>query len=1414
MSVDEKENEVRRHHLCRNCLRKGHSTKDCSSTITCRKCRGRHHTQLCSHGPSSSGKTPESSNKNFPLQSCSAQPQTSLSATDELKNYASIGQGRSSVLLATAVIHVVDDNGTNHTARALLDSGSECCFMTESFSQRIKAKRTKISIPIVGIGQAATQARCKFISTIRSRITNYTATVEFLVLPKLTVNLPGVCVDVSLWNIPSGIQLADPLFNDSNSVDLVLGAEIFFDLFEVPGKIVLGDSLPKLVNSLLGWVVSGRASTCRPAPRLTANVATTIDLHHLMEKFWMLEEDQNSSCLSVEESACEEHFNRTVTRSLTGRYIVRLPLKDNLIENVTNNRRIALRRLHLLESRLSKNKDLGEQYKNFLDEYLSLGHMCRLSNPEEPLLNCYYLPHHAVIRQDSSTTKLRVVFDASCKTAGGPSLNDALMIGPIVQQDLRSIIMRSRMHRVMLIADIKQMYRQILVDERDTPLQRIVWRCESNNPIDTFELKTVTYGTASAPYLATRTLVQLATDEKESYPMAAKVLINDFYVDDLFSGGSTVADTLQLRHQLESLLAKGGFELRKWASNESEVLDGIPVSHRALQTSLDLDRDQCLKTLGLHWEPASDVLRYNVKIAPPSLSTPFTKRVALSYIAQLFDPLGLVAPVVTTAKLFMQVLWTQRDEKGKPYQWDQVLPTALKDRWLAHHSKLPFLNELRIDRCILLPNTVSIQLHLFSDASEDAYGACVYVRSSDGFGNIKVALLTARSKVAPLKKQSIPRLELCGACIAAELYQKVSTSLRIAADTFFWVDSTIVLSWLNSPPSTWTTFVANRVSKIQLATQNCTWNHTPGQQNPADCISRGTSAELLLTNTLWWHGPDWLQLDNSFWPNQSFKHHDIPTGIPEHRTTPKTTFSIAVKPSFIDEHVEKFSNFTRLLRVTAYCLRFANNCRAQSTQRLKTIIVSVEEINEAETVIIRLVQQQVYSNEWKQLQNSQPIPVKSSIKWFYPIMAQDQLIRIGGRLRQAHLPFDSKHQILLPSTHAFSSLLVRHYHEKHLHAAPQLLLTILRLRYWITGARNLAKRIIHKCIACFRARPRLVEQFMAELPASRITEARPFSVTGVDYWGPITLKPCHRRAAPRKAYVAVFVCFTTKAVHLELVPELTTSKFMQALRRFVSRRGLCADLYSDNGRNFVGAANELRQLVHTAECQQTIAHECASNGIRWHFNPPKASHFGGLWEASIYSAQKHFVRVVGNHTLAYDEMETLLSQIECCLNSRPIVPLSDDPTDFEPLTPGHFLTGAALKAVPDANLLSIPFNRLRQWQQTQQLYQYVWKRWHTEYLSSLQRRSKWINPPVEITTNQLVILKDENTPPMKWITARIVDLHPGQDGVVRVVTVQTSSGRFIRPVAKLCILPITATGEPSPNEPDTSNQATIPSQSS
>ncbi|XP_055633093.1 uncharacterized protein LOC129773505 [Toxorhynchites rutilus septentrionalis] len=561
-----------------------------------------------------------------------------------------------------------------------------------------------------------------------------------------TKDLPSVSVDVSTWDIPNGIQLADPSFYKPSNIDVIIGAELFFDIFNPSERILLGNSLPWLINSKVGWIVSGNTHQKYTNIPFACNIATTSDLHRDMERFWSIEDDSMKA------------FSPQETASLcTTLAIINKPGH--------------------IESRF--NRTLAKEYRDFMDEYLRLGHMQQIEEVQTTTPSSFFPPHHPVIREDHTTTKVRVVFDASCKSATGLSLNDILEVGPVIQDDLRSIVMRSRLHSFLLIADITKMFRQINLHHKDTPYQRIFWRSSSSEPVRMYELKTVTYGTASAPYLATRVLKQLAKDEEQNYPLASRATLVDFYMDDFVSGTSTIYEAIELQNQMDSMFKSAGMQLRKWACNSSEILKYIPENNRALESSVDLDKDKSIKTLGLHWEPMTDRLKYMIQLEPDDVTQPITKRTTLSCIARIFDPLGLVGPVVVTAKIFMQILWSLREENGKVYDWDCELPADIKNQWNTFYMQLDRLNEFRIERQVLLPDATSIEMHIFSDASEHAYGACVYLRTANSLGEIKVALLTSRSKVSPLKQLSIPRLELCAALIAAELHQKVLDSLRL-----------------------------------------------------------------------------------------------------------------------------------------------------------------------------------------------------------------------------------------------------------------------------------------------------------------------------------------------------------------------------------------------------------------------------------------------------------------------------------------------------------------------------------------------------------------------------------------------------------------------------------------------------------
>ncbi|XP_055527010.1 uncharacterized protein LOC129719642 [Wyeomyia smithii] len=408
-------------------------------------------------------------------------------------------------------------------------------------------------------------------------------------------------------------------------------------------------------------------------------------------------------------------------------------------------------------------------------------------------------------------------------------------------------------------------------------------------------------------------------------------------------------------------------------------------------------------------------------------------------------------------------------------------------------------------------------------------------------------------------------------------------------------------------------------------------------------------------------------------------------------------------------------------------------------------------------------------------------------------MSNNNVMCVGGRLSHASVPESRKHPFILHHHHPSATLVMRHYRLRLFHAGQQLLVASVRERFWPTAIHSLARRIIHEYVDCFKNKPRILEQLMADLPPERVTPSSPFLKVGVDYCGPFMISYPNRRARPVKCYVAIFVCLTVKAVHLELVTDLTTEAFLAALKRFVARRGKPQLIMCDNATTFVGAKRELAELYHLFRSQQfqdSITKQAVKDDIDFRFIPPRSPNFGGLWEAQVKSFKNHFRKTIGLRTLNIDEMQTALAQIEAVLNSRPLTPVSSDPNDFEALTPGHFLVHRPLTAIPEPDLQDIPINRLSMWQRAQSVTQQLWKKWSTQYLSDLHNRTKWTKKRDNVAVGTMVLLKDDNAPPLKWKLARVTKIFAGTDGNIRVVTVRTKDGCFDRGISKICVLPI------------------------
>nr|CAI5845596.1 unnamed protein product [Callosobruchus analis] len=719
--------------------------------------------------------------------------------------------------------------------------------------------------------------------------------------------------------------------------------------------------------------------------------------------------------------------------------------------------------------------------------------------------------------------------------------------------------------------------------------------------------------------------------------------------------------------------------------------------------------------------------------------------------------------------------------------WDSAVSKQLEIEWIKLRDNLVELNKLKICRNVICNDALKVELHGFCDASAEAYGAAVYVRSIDTEGKIHVCLLSAKSKVAPLKTISIPRLELCGALILAKLIEKVTDSVKVEFENVYcWTDSTVVLGWLKTTPNLLKTFIANRVSEIQTleSQKQCQWRHVPTKMNPADILSRGMYPKELLTAHMWWNGPVFLLKHESDWPE--IKQYGCP--LPEIRDKSKMLLSVASE-SF---PIEKFSSLTKLKHVVAYLFRFVKNASVSSENKL-TGSLTLEEVDNAFLSLIKCAQKECFAQEICDLESKRKINKKSKLLMLNPFLDKNNVLRVGGRLKNSAYSYDKRHPMILSPKHHLSKLIFEREHLKLYHAGPQALLAAIRERFWVISGKSLAKYVIKKCITCYRYNAKILNPIMGNLPKARFDGHYPFEVTGVDYAGPLLVKDKKGRGAKlQKCYVCLFICFSTKAVHIELVTDLSTESFILTLRRFVSRRGRPRQIWSDNGGNFVGANSELKELGHfLSKNKKSLCESLVNEEIHWQFIPAHSPHFGGLWEAGIKSVKYHLKRVIGEQHLIFEELYTLLVQIESVLNSRPISPLSTNPNDLFPLTPAHFLLGRTASEIPDPDVLHIKPSKLSQFQRIQSIKQQFWKRWSLEYVSELQLRKRWtVNDNRKLEPGILVLIKQDNLPPMKWKLGRVLSVSSDVDGVPRVARLKTDSGEIQRAFSKLCPLPI------------------------
>lgn len=1380
---------VRKHRLCFNCLISSeHRVHNCDKSHGCvvRNCKLWHHSLL--HEALDYGNNKQGEEKNVKKSYAS-----SPGRLDELNKPERSGSDK--VCLPIVKVKVRDVNHHNRDTLALLDPGSTGTFCTKSLLRELGLQGDCMNTRIDTVNPGpATNVELTPLEISGKKGKQYLLSNVCAVdtIPGMG-NSVATRTDIDKWSHLSDLPIPIKVREE---VKLIIGLDNPHLL--KPYEIRVGedtDGEPYAVRYALGWAIHGPVGTDENSKIPMSNFIHSERVMHSddllcrqVERFWAVDgvEDLGTDnlCMSKEDKEVIKLWDESVKR-VNGNYQLPIPFKLNPPE-LCNNRCMVENRQDSLRKRLMRNPELLKQYDNEI-QALTINGYAELVPGKEVLSVpglTWYLPVFNV-KNPRKPDKFRLVFDCAA-TYRGQSLNNQVKQGPDLVNKLFGVLARFRKGTVGVMADIQAMFYQVSVTPDHRNALRFLWWPNGDLgklPVE-YRMTRHLFGGVWSPCAATYALRHCAESQRNDDNAHLVDSVNrDFYVDDLLHSEDSSVEVLQFKDGITKLLDEGGFKLTKWASNSEEVRASFHErEHVEGIYPLNFEDKQVEHALGLQWDTRKDLLSIRVV----NKEGPYTRRGLLSILASVYDPLGMVSPVVVIAKLIFQAECRQ----GKT--WDEKLSERnmlLWRRWLAdlHH-----LDKFSIPRCIK-PLSFSkdfvCSLHHFCDASQSAYGVVSYLRLEDKDNNVHCTFITSKSRLAPMKTLSIPRLELSAAVLAVKVDELVRNEMDVSVNaSIFWTDSMLVLQYIGNHYKRFKVFVANRVARIQRSTEVSQWRHVPSQQNPADDVSRGMSATQLASNQRWVRGPEYLWQPQDRWPRVEAVANLLEDDVEVNKEKAVISLASNVGDTKLDELLLRFSSWHKLTRAVCWIKRFISWAKVKWLKVNDGVCVgsiTTDELKDAESKILSYLQSKYYSNEIKILKSKGGIlPKTSSIYRLEPFL-ECGLLRVSGRLQHSPVSHDLKHQIILPRQHHIATIIARKIHVENGHSGREGTMAAIRRRYWIPKARPLVNRIIRRCVICTRYKGSNVHQRMADMPEDRLIPGKPaFSSVGVDCFGHFLVK---RGRSHEKRYGCLFTCFTTRGVHIEMLNNLDADSFINALNRFMCRRGIPDTIRSDNGTNFVGAYRELLVEFDKVQKSAKVQNHLLTKGLKWEYNPPYASHMGGVWERMIRSVRNILNVFIRNQVLDDERLSTVFCEIESILNSRPLVPLSNDPIDLEPLTPNHLLLLRPGCDVPLA--ITMPKDQYgRRWRHVQLIADKFWERWLNEYLCTIQLRTKWLSVGADISIGDLVVINNPNTPRYAWPLGRVIEKYEGKDGLTRTVKLRTATGEVVRPVAKLCLL--------------------------
>lgn len=1351
---------VQEKKLCENCLLSNHNTSSCRKTSVCSVpgC-GRRHTKFIhvDTAPATRQITSSSSadQATYPSQVSTASPPVSEITTrvSQVMTNASLNVKNN---VCVPVVPVTVNN--IYQTMALLDTGSTSTFCTRKMVDRLGVKGNIISYSLNTLSQMNEKKNTEIVSlTVKPRDGD-----DLLLLSNVHV-VDAIPVGNPVLNVRKYPHLADlDLGASIGEVDVLVGQDHAEALIPLEiRKGVKGD--PFAVRTILGWSVNGPLRYNSIVRREVISNFVTTQVHEDLHRIWEIEQDSISkTSLSVEDQKVIELWDKEV-KFENSHYTLPIPWKNDIC--VPDNISLAISRLNSLKTSLMK-RELYDRYDAEITKLLDKGYAEPVPIFDVKLNDGqWYLPHQAVL-SDKKPDKLRVVYDCAAKYLG-ESLNDKCLQGPDLNVRLFNVLLRFRNHQYAFTADIEAMYYQVRVPVKDRNFLRFLWFAKDGS-LEHFRMNAHVFGgvwcSSAAAYA-----VRKAVDDFCDIELVRDVITNSFYVDDCLCSLADLDEAIMAIEGVKRVLGKGGFNVTKYVVNNDQLLTAVPEMDRTLDRK-KLQSNSHSKVLGLTWNVSDDSIVFDVNVPT---AEHITKRVILSSVSSLFDPLGLITPVLIPGRILFQ------DAVREKLEWDDQVNSETVNQWQNWIKSVERLKTISVSRCVkpVNFNEAYLELHHFCDASEKAYGCCSYLRAINSSGMIHTALLCSKGKVAPVKSQTIPRLELQAAVLAARMDAILIDELQLQlGKSHFWTDSEIVLKYLKNEHLRFHVFVSNRVGEIRRLSDPSQWNHIAGVINPADIITRGIDTSELMSS-VWFRGPDFLRTFKCDWKLESC---DLEIeNDPEVKSQVNTSCVTDATLHPVDILMNHYSSWYRLKRAVGWWLKFVDYLK----HRKAASKLSVSDVKAAEVLIIKHSQSQSYSKEIERLAVNKPIHRDSSIRDLSPILDTEGVLRVGGRIRNGPLSYDSTHPVIVSHKSPIAILIVTEFHSIA-HAGTEWTLSSIRRRYWITRVRSIAKGTKRNCITCRKLKGQPCVQRMADLPTERLNPGKPpFAFVGTDCFGPIVVKYGRSEV---KRYVCLFTCFTTRAVHLELLHNMDTDAFINALRRFMSRRGYPEKIWSDNGTNFVGGKRELEKSVKEIDNDRVHNH-CLKLNVEWVFNPPSAPHMGGVFERMVQTVKRVLSAVLCKARLNDETLSTVLCEVENIVNSRPITKVSADCTDPVALTPNSMLILQCGPAPVMGRFEEADLYRKR-WRQVQYVADCFWSRWTKEYLPLLQKVNKWHNVQVNLKVNDLVLVVDECTPRGLWPMGIVTQVKTSKDGLVRTVHVRTKSTVLVRPISKIVLL--------------------------